>query len=517
MLRYTDFMLESLILESIVYYSDKFKKILSTIDSPVAKTLLDMESKDLDIVNNYLDIVDREQISFIPDRRAGQIIQANQDKVTYTGNRGFLSHSDANKNIFARLDYTPQGETTYHPSTGEEGVILSTTQSPTSDRVYCKVQFPGGISVINKERLRKVEIDKLLYSQNRQPIRIGRGIRAMLKPSGVTFTDSEIEDFVNKYKAAWDKMNDIFRNFEVVKEDKIAYWYNSINYAARTSTLGSSCMSNVEDEYFDIYVNNPEKISLVILKNDDGDKILGRALLWELDQPKITFMDRIYTASDSYIQLFKDYCYKMGWYHKVHQNSGSSEILNIDSAGNKTVKSEALQTGLKTLRAGDYQKFPYLDTLKYFNISTGVISSDYNFKRSSHHNVYTLEVTDGTWSENQECDTCGGSGEVECYECGGSGQMDCTECRQRVGRIVRSTGSVSCGECGGEGEVDCGECNGTGKVDGEDCADCTGSGRVTCTDCDGDGKNDCPECGGSTEVECTECGGSGTISCSDCS
>ena len=66
MLRYTDFMLESLILESIVYYSDKFKKILSTIDSPVSKTLLDMESKDLDIVNNYIDTVDREQFSFIP-------------------------------------------------------------------------------------------------------------------------------------------------------------------------------------------------------------------------------------------------------------------------------------------------------------------------------------------------------------------------------------------------------------------------------------------------------------------
>ena len=55
MLRYTDFLLESLLLESVVYYSDKFKKMLSQIDSPVATTLMDMESKDLEIVNNYLD------------------------------------------------------------------------------------------------------------------------------------------------------------------------------------------------------------------------------------------------------------------------------------------------------------------------------------------------------------------------------------------------------------------------------------------------------------------------------
>jgi hypothetical protein len=509
-------MLESLILESIVYYSDKFKKILSAIDSPVAKTLLDMESKDLDVVNNYLDIVDREQISFITDRRAGQIIQANQDKVTYTGNRGFLSHSDVNKNIFARLDYTPQGETTYHPSTGEQGVILSTTQSPTSDRVYCKVQFTGGISVINKERLRKVEIDKLLYSQNRQPIRIGRGIRAMLKPSGVTFTDSEIEDFVNKYKASWDKMNDIFRNFEVVKEDKIAYWYDSRNYAERTSTLGSSCMSNVESEYFDIYVKNPEKISLVILKNDDGDKILGRALLWELDQPKITFMDRIYTVSDSYVQLFKDYSYKMGWYHKSTQNSSTIDLMSVDSSGTKIYISENLTTVLYTSRQVDYDKFPYLDTLKYFNTSTGQISSDYSFKRNGGSSVITLEVTDGTWAEN-ECDECGGSGSVGCYECGESGTVDCYECRERVSRGYRSTGKVSCSECDGEGEQDCNSCSGSGKIGDNDCTDCNASGKISCEDCDGDGKNDCTNCNGDGEVECGECGGDGTISCGSCS
>ena len=516
MLRYTDFLLESLLLESVVYYSDKFKKMLSQIDSPVATTLMDMESKDLEIVNNYLDVVDREQISFIPDRRAGQLIQANQGKVTYSGDRGFLTHSDRNKTIFQLLEYTPDGNQTYHPSSGEQGVILKTTKSPTSDRVYSKVQFPGGICVVNNERLRPVDINQMLFSQNRQPIRIGRGIRAMLKPSGVEFTDSQIEDFVNRFKSAWDKMNDVFRNFEVVKGEKIAYWYDRRNYQACTSNLGSSCMSGVEPEYFDIYVKNPDKISLVILKNDDGDKILGRALLWELDTPKITFMDRIYTSNDSYIPLFKDYCYKNGWYHKQAQNSSNHHIESKDDK-----KTEHLFCTLRNSRVGDYDKYPYLDTLKYFKPNTGEITSDYEFKRNNRETVYTLEVTDGSWVENDECEVCGGSQEVECYECGGDGNVDCRECRVRIGRTMQSTGTIECDECSGDGEIDCGDCSGTGVInqgqeDEHNCDKCSATGKVQCEDCDGDGKNDCPQCDGNREVECEDCGGRGQVSCPDC-
>ena len=490
--------------------------MLSQIDSPVATTLMDMESKDLEIVNNYLDVVDREQISFIPDRRAGQLIQSVKDKVTFIGGGGFLSHSEKNRAIFDLLEYEPEGEKTYHPNDGDKGVVLKTAESPASGNKYSKVQFDGGISAINNERLRPVDINQMLFSQNRQPIRIGRGIRAMLKPSGVEFTDSQIEDFVNRFKSAWDKMNDVFRNFEVVKGEKIAYWYDRRNYQACTSNLGSSCMSGVEPEYFDIYVKNPDKISLVILKNDDGDKILGRALLWELDTPKITFMDRIYTSNDSYIPLFKDYCYKNGWYHKQAQNSSNHHIESKDDK-----KTEHLFCTLRNSRVGDYDKYPYLDTLKYFKPNTGEITSDYEVRRNDRENVYTLEVTDGSWVENDECEVCGGSQEVECYECGGDGNVDCRECRVRIGRTMQSTGTIECGECSGDGDIDCDDCSGTGVInqgqeDEHNCDKCSATGRVQCEDCDGDGKNDCPECDGNREVECEDCGGRGQVSCPDC-
>ena len=50
--KYNEFLFESLILESIVVYSDKFRKILSEIDSPVSQALKEVETKDLDVANN---------------------------------------------------------------------------------------------------------------------------------------------------------------------------------------------------------------------------------------------------------------------------------------------------------------------------------------------------------------------------------------------------------------------------------------------------------------------------------
>lgn len=506
MLRYTDFILESLLLESIVVYSTKFRKLLSDVDSPVSSAILGMETQDFEIANNYLDILDRDQFSFITDRRVKDLSKGQENIFTYEGDGGFLKHSPVNNEIFSMLEYIPEGDTTYHPSSGEKGELIKSVKSTKSENIYCKVVFPGGTSIVNKNKLQSVKLDNILFSQSRQNIRIGRGIRSILKVSGEAFTDSQIEDFVNKYKASFDRMNDIFKDFEVVTGDKIAYWYNCNNYVRRTSTLGSSCMSDVNPKFFDIYVNNPEKVSMVILKNDTGDKILGRALLWKLDNPKITFMDRIYTTSDSVIQIFKDYCYQNNWYHKITQNSSSSELKStLDT------KDETLSLTLKNEREGDYNKYPYLDTLKYFDLSTGVLSSDYSTKRNS--SVITLEVTDGTWIES-ECDNCGGDGRVDCYECSGDGNVHCEECYSRSQR--RSTGKVKCDNCDGEGEFNCSNCDGKGEKDGVECSDCSGSGKIQCDDCDGDGEVDCQECDGHQEVTCGECGGDGRVDCGDC-
>jgi hypothetical protein len=53
-LKYGNFLLERLLLESNVIYSDKFKKVLTKMtDNTIAKQLLDMENKDLDVLSKF--------------------------------------------------------------------------------------------------------------------------------------------------------------------------------------------------------------------------------------------------------------------------------------------------------------------------------------------------------------------------------------------------------------------------------------------------------------------------------
>ncbi len=506
--KYNEFLFESLMLESIVVYSNKFKDILKEIDSPVAKAILDIETKDLDVANNYLDINDKDTISFIADRKAKELLDQKDKFAIFNGGSGFLKHSPSNAELFALLEYEPVGEKTYHPQNGEKGEVLKKAKSLKSENIYVKIQFPGGLTVVNENNLRYVDVNQLPFQQNRQTIRTGRGVKALLSKSDYKFTDADIEQFVNKYKSAWDAMNDIFRKFELVSGEQIAHWYNYNNYVEQRGTMGSSCMKSVDESYFNIYANNPDKCSLLILKSDDGQKIKGRALVWNLDSPKVTYVDRIYTNNDSDVELFKQYAYGKGWYHKTNQSSSNDYSI----VGKEGVRKEGhLVVNLKNQNEGDYNRYPYLDTLKYFNTSSGKLTTE---EMRGYGDYITLEDTGGRWIEDEECDHCGGDGRVDCYECDGDGKVRCSECYSRSAR--RSTGKVECGECDGAGQLDCPDCDGKGEIDGESCDSCNGDGKRQCPDCDGDGDIDCEECGGDGEVECGNCDGDGRVDCPEC-
>ena len=108
---------------------------------------------------------------------------------------------------------------------------------------------------------------KQVWNTNRQEIKVGRAVKAILDAAGETFTDKDIEAFVNKYKATIDQMNNKFSNFEIVTGDDIAYWYNKENYSQKSGTLGDSCMNDHIPKYFEIYTSNPDKCALVIYKD----------------------------------------------------------------------------------------------------------------------------------------------------------------------------------------------------------------------------------------------------------
>ena len=488
--KYFDFLNESieLILESDVVYSDKFRLALSKIENPISKSLLDVENKDLDVRSNYFDIVmdKNDKVSFIPDRRAQQILGDEKVMVRFVGRSGgwltFNKEDNGdykNKIIFEALGFTP-GEELIKPENDELGEIIKETVSEESGKRFVYVKFPSTELVINAEKLRKVD-DRLnkVWSTNRQEVRVGRAIRALLKSNDVEVLDKDVEVFVNLYKATIDKFNDKFSLFEEVKGGIIAHWYHYPQYVTRDGVLGSSCMSDVDEEFFDIYCSNPDVCSLIIYKSDDEpNKILGRALLWKLRDGK-RMMDRIYTSNDSDVQLFKDYAKENGWYTKQGNSSNASSSC-IDPEG-----SNVNLNVIVDIRSGEYEKYPYLDTLKYFNEDRGTLSIN------DCGGCYTLEDTDG---HHYRCEGCRGSGQQECYDCDGRGDRECYECD--------GNGYESCSNCDGEGTIsELGEDNEDHDVD---CPDCT------------EGKIDCSTCDGEERLECNNCDGNGNHPCYDC-
>lgn len=502
--KYFDFVNESLelILESDVVFSKKFRLALSKMENPLAKSILSIENEDLPVASNYFDISKdkNDSLSFIPDRKAQEILGDTKENVRFIGSGGgWLRHSESNANIFKDLGYEPEGSA-YQPNSSEVGEVVSKVTGKSSGKIWVYVKFPNGKGVFNQDKLQAFDQrQNEVWSKNRQEVKIGRAIRALLKTAGVEALDKDIEVFVNQYKATIDKMNDIFQYFDVVDGEEIGNWYHYNTYYNRSGTLGSSCMSNVSTRYFDIYITNKDVCKLVILKStEDESKIVARALLWKLRNGK-QFMDRIYTINDSDVNLFRDYAKENGWYSKYYNSS--SDDSQAYAPDGSTIQLDLIVD----IRKGDYNGYPYLDTVKYFNPNSGTLSNE------KDDDDYTLENTDGT--AQGECSTCDGEGRVDCYECDGSGRVDCNECD--------GNGDAECNDCEGSGNEECSTCDGEGSTTDDEgnevnCKDCDGDGKNDCGNCDGHGRVNCGKCGGDCDQECYNCDGEGRVDCREC-
>lgn len=463
--KYNDFIIDkisesleddfSLLLESNVVFSNNFRKILTRIENPIATTLLSIENNDIPVVANYFDIDNKrnDYLFFTPDRKAQEILNDPKQLVRFTGNNGgWLKHTEANDSIFEKLGYVPAAQV-YVPNNTDIGEIITELISEKSGKTWCRVKFENGEGVYNKDRLSIIdEREKIVWRSNRQDVKVGRSMNALLgiaNRNGIesTFTAKDIENFVNLYKMQIDKLNDKFSLFEEIKGEDIAYWYSNRNYLRIDGSLGSSCMSDVPNNYFQPYVTS-DNVSLVIYKSDENEeKIVARALLWKLNDGKM-FMDRIYTIYDSDVELFRQYAKESGWYYKKYNNSDESAPI-ISPDGLESTPSMVCQIREKL------KNFPYLDTLKYYSPNTGLISNDRDLV-SSGGRVYELESTDGT--HNEACSMCDGEGEIRCDECDGAGQISCSECDGDGSYTDENDQEVSCSDCNGTGSLSCENC-----------------------------------------------------------
>lgn len=503
---YLEFINESnliLLLEANIQYLPNFKTILDKIKSPISDELKKLVNKDIDINTNYIDIntEKNDYITFIPDDKIKNLKYTVINSAAYHD----LSYSAKRNGVYPIGDINS-------PSVGCEGEIvheltideLRKIQPNCLDLPIKIVHFrwSGGNIFLKKSGL----VEKL-DDYKSTDFKVGKFVTKILTTAGVEFSPKDVEDFVDKYKSQMQLRKNVFSRFEIVSGDVIKKWYYLVNYESPSNgSLGGSCMRYQKcQNFFDIYIKNPEVVSMVILKagpkelvdedtgeiySVDQDLISGRAILWtDISGRKI--MDRIYTNNSADVELFKEFANKNKFYHKREQDFNEDTPLVFDG---KTITEENTIT-VQLERGVDYDYYPYMDTLKYYNSSTGTITNDSNER---YDNV--LEDTDG----GHGCQVCDGTGLVGCTECEGSGTEECYECD--------GSGTQVCEFCEGEGECDCPECDGNDP----ECEMCHGKNKVECPECNGDCTEGCVKCGCSGRITCTVCDGDEEVSCPEC-
>lgn len=313
---YTDLLLEKMINESVLYFSEVLRDRLTILSgsSEIAKKLLELEGTDVHSDVTFVDLSkDVGLLTFMPMDKAIAKLKA------------------------------------VHPN-GTDTDLQNKPDIGTNDIVYRRDISDGRYGV---------------YGDNRNSIKIGKFVNKVFRG---TLTNYEVEEFVNQFKSK----QEVDPVVELVSGDNIAYWYDIKNYnPGYGGTLRNSCMANVPSGFFDIYTKNPEVCRLAILKN--GDKLVARALVWKVesddkypDLPKDVkyYMDRIYYTKDHYRNILKDYAKEQGW--------GIYDSFEVIDFNGKLI-SPTMRVKIKNIK---YNQFPYMDTFRRYDYVKGYLYND---------------------------------------------------------------------------------------------------------------------------------------------
>jgi hypothetical protein len=287
------------------------------------------------------------------------------------------------------------------------------------------------ISFLPESKQEKASENGDEWSDYRNEVKVGRFVKQFLHELGditISYTDQDVEDFVNKFKAA--STNENYK-FEIVEGEDIRTWYLDDNYVeCGYGSLMDSCMKDeYKQKYLSLYAKNKKQIKLVCLIDKESDLLMGRALLWTLDEspsPSKLFMDRVYVAEEYLFELFKQKAEEEEWMYKANQSNDIARGQEFIHKGKK-------YQGLAKVKLSKWRLsyYPYVDSMTFFNEKKGVLLNR-GFK-----NAFQLRSVDGDGSNC--CDSCSGKWEYDCDDCYGE--------------------DTSCENCEGKGVIKCEECN----------------------------------------------------------
>lgn len=243
-------------------------------------------------------------------------------------------------------------------------------------------QDTSRISYLTSERYDKIESDQYWTSSRRFHMKPGGFVSKLFK----SVSARDIEIFSNLYRMEAKKPK---FTFEVVVGDDIRKYYHYEKHYSDSGSLGVSCMRYEScQRLFNLYTDNKNKISLLVMLSEDN-LVMGRALLWNSDNNRI--MDRIYSVNDEQLPFyFKKWATENRYYFRSQQNWNNSVLFERLGEDKKILKIDI------KLDNPNFRDYPYMDTFKFFNIKTGTFSNhrpeDIEFKS----NGATLCSSDGS-------------------------------------------------------------------------------------------------------------------------
>lgn len=285
------------------------------------------------------------------------------------------------------------------------------------DFSYIDASTEEGYVTFLPTKKKDVGDEKMVWRHpSRQKTKIGRLLTVIANEKGISFTQTQIDAFIAKFKAI-QKSDDSeeldFADWKVFKGEELIKWYNGRNYHPSLDggdTLNKSCMRYDKcADYLHVYTHSP-MITLITLINKVNGKLMGRALVWQdinIDGEKATFMDRIYVVESPLEELFKLYAEKRGWWYKIAQNAKPYTPITNGTI----VKNAKIEAWIANdVNWSDYKNVhvPYMDSLKFFKY----------FKDSDGKNIPRLTNDENDrWEDNWSYNHGG-----YCLECDGSGQ-----------------------------------------------------------------------------------------------
>jgi len=410
--KYEHFLLESvvneLILEANITFKKDFIEVLDDMKTGfpgpvdnICDVLLDMIGTDLDINQNNIGLsTETDKITFIPEDKIDQanvkiiknVVSYSQDNdlhpvqkeaklptegMIFIEVENFLENDIINSwKIIKTINMAIVPDSNYNDCIL---YYLQNTDDPT--------KFTTIFQYSNKPN--DMPYEYILPENKMGKIKIGRYVNRLLDlefkgDQRKEYTASDVEQFTNKFISTVEYKLKALDHFRIISGGEIKHWYLLDNYAGKTGQLGQSCMKYSHcQEFFDIYLDNPEVCKLLIF-TDPKDKLLGRALLWKLENGT-NYMDRIYTTRDSNIDLFIKWGKENG-YTKYYERTSNNKL---------SVKVESK----------DYAQYPFMDTFKYYKPEDGILSNkelEKPYLEIQEQNGQALRRIDGETSRRPE-------------------------------------------------------------------------------------------------------------------